>query len=322
MLPASDELREHVGRIPEQRHRQRPALGGGQRARAPRRRPESRSLLVDVPRREPPVDRALIDLDAEDRRPGHRRRERLSAAHAAEARRQDRAPGEIGRAEMHLARRAERLVRALQDALGADVDPRPRRHLPEHRQALGLEPAELVPRRPLGHEQRVRDQHAWRALVRPEDPDRLAGLDEQRLVVAQAEQRPHDVPQRLVRPGRPPGAAVDDELLGMLGDLRVEVVEQHSQRRLGLPRERIELRPSRCVHRRQVTAESLDRRVHVRVHTTSRVTAARRARCRCRSRSCCHRGRFLPSTARRQRPSPRHAPGSACGTPTRSTPSR
>ena len=34
---------------------------------------------------------------------------------------------------------------------------------------------------------------------------------------------------------RTPGTAVDDEPLGMLGDLRVEVVEEHPQRRLRLP---------------------------------------------------------------------------------------
>ena len=34
---------------------------------------------------------------------------------------------------------------------------------------------------------------------------------------------------------RPAGAAVDDQVVGALGDLRVEVVLQHPQRRLGLP---------------------------------------------------------------------------------------
>ena len=37
------------------------------------------------------------------------------------------------------------------------------------------------------------------------------------------------------------GAAVDDEVLGVLGDLGVEVVHQHPQRRLGLPRPRGQL---------------------------------------------------------------------------------
>ena len=142
---------------------------------------------------------------------------------------------------MLLARGGERLVRALQDPLRADVDPGAGGHLAEHRQPERLEPAELVPRRPARHEQRVRDQHARRARVRAEDADRLAALDEQRLVVAELEQRADDRLQRLVGARGPARAAVDDELLGMLGHLGVEVVEQHPQRRLGLPRARVQL---------------------------------------------------------------------------------
>ena len=99
---------------------------------------------------------------------------------------------------MNLARGRKGLVGALEDALGADVDPAPGCHLPEHRQAFGLEPPKLVPRRPARNEERVGDQDARRALVRAEDAHRLAALDEQRLVVAQAEERPHDRSQRLV----------------------------------------------------------------------------------------------------------------------------
>ena len=107
-------------------------------------------------------------------------------------------PGEIGRAEVLLARGGERLEGALQDPLRADVDPGAGRHLAEHRQPLRLEPAELVPRRPLRDEQRVRDQHARRAFVRREDADGLAGLHEQRLVGAELEQRADDRAQRVV----------------------------------------------------------------------------------------------------------------------------
>ena len=75
-----------------------------------------------------------------------------------------------------------------------------------------------------------------------EDAHRLARLDEQRLVVAEPQERPHDRTQGVVRPGRPAGAAVDHERLRVLGDLRVEVVEEHPQRRLGLPRAGVQLR--------------------------------------------------------------------------------
>ena len=83
---------------------------------------------------------------------------------------------------------AERLVRALHDALRADVDPRARRHLAVHHEALAVELVEVLPRRPVRHEVRVRDQHARRVRVRPENADRLARLHEQRLVVLQPPQ--------------------------------------------------------------------------------------------------------------------------------------
>ena len=71
--------------------------------------------------------------------------------------------------------------------------------------------------------------------MRPEDAHRLAALDEEGLVVRQLEEAANDGPQRLVSPRRLPGAAVDDQPLGVLGHLTVEVVEEHAERRLGLP---------------------------------------------------------------------------------------
>ena len=94
-------------------------------------------------------------------------------------------PASVSRRTAFLRDRAEGLVGALQDALGADVDPRAGRHLPVHHQALGLELAELLPVRPVANEVRVRDQHARRPLVGAEHADRLAGLHQQGLVVLQ-----------------------------------------------------------------------------------------------------------------------------------------
>ena len=138
-------------------------------------------------------------------------------------------------AEPLLRNRAEGLIGALQDALGADVDPRAGRHLPVHHQALGLELAEMLPIRPVTNEIRVRDQHARRPFVGAEHPDRLAGLHQHGLVGLQAAQRPHDRVERLPAAGGPAGAAVDHQILGVFGDLGVEVVHQHPQRGLLLP---------------------------------------------------------------------------------------
>src|SRR3954452_22898404 len=111
---------------------------------------------------------------------------------------------------MLLSRGRERLERALQDPLRADVDPRARGHLPEHREPLGLETPELVPRRPFRDEQRVRDQYPRRALVRREHADRLAALDEEGLVWAELEEGRDDRTQCLVVPCRLARASVDD----------------------------------------------------------------------------------------------------------------
>ena len=139
----------------------------------------------------------------------------------------------------------ERLVRALEDSLRADVDPAAGGHLPEHRQPERLEPPELVPGRPAGHEHRVRDQHARRLRMRPEDADRLSALDEHRLVVPEPQERAYELLQAGVIARGLARAAVDDERLRVLGNLRIEVVEQHPQRRLRLPRARVQLRPAR-----------------------------------------------------------------------------
>ncbi len=131
--------------------------------------------------------------------------------------------------------RTERLVRALQDALRADVDPRAGGHLAVHRQALGLELAELGPGRPVADQVGVGDQHARRPLVRAEHADRLARLHQQRLVVGERLEGADDRVVRLPAAGRLAGAAVDDEVFGALGHLGIEVVHQHAHRRLGLP---------------------------------------------------------------------------------------
>ena len=278
--PSPRQLRHDLGGVAEQAHREGTALARG--GPHPLQRVVERlGRLVQIPRLEPPPDPLRIDLDAEDRRAGERRRQRLRAAHPAETGGQDRPPCEVGGAEVLLAGRHERLVRALQNSLAADVDPAARRHLAEHRQAERLEPAELVPGRPARDEQRVRDQDARSRRARPEDADRLAALDEQGLVVAEREQRPDERAQRLRVAGSLARAAVDDELLGPLRDLRIEVVQQHSQRRLRRPRARVQLGATRRADRREIAAERLDRRVE-RPRGAQRCSSACRWRVRTR----------------------------------------
>src|SRR5690606_4382391 len=78
-------------------------------------------------------------------------------------------------------------------------------------------------------------------LVSGQHADRLARLHQQRLVVAERGERTDDGVETAPVAGGAPGAAVDDEVVGAFGDLRVEVVHQHPQRGLGLPATRGEL---------------------------------------------------------------------------------
>src|SRR5919108_659382 len=189
---------------------------------------------VQVPGLHPALDPLGIDLDNQRGPAVHRHRQWLSPAHAPEARRERDPPPERA-VETLGAQLRQRLVRALQDPLGPDVDPRPRGHLPVHRQALPLEVAEGVPVRPPRHEHRVRDQDPWRQLVRAEHPHRLARLDQEGLVVLERPQRADDGVEGLPAASGPAGPAVHDQILGPLGHLGVEVVHQHPERGLLWP---------------------------------------------------------------------------------------
>ena len=91
--------------------------------------------------------RARLALDRQQRGAGHRRGQRLRAAHAAEAGGQDPPAREVA-AVVLPAHLDEGLVGALHDALAADVDPRAGRHLAVHHQALAIELVEVVPASP------------------------------------------------------------------------------------------------------------------------------------------------------------------------------
>ena len=198
---------------------------------------------VDVADVEPAPRPRLVDLDREADAAVHRHRERLGAAHPAEARRQHEPSGQRP-AEVLAGQLGERLVRALEDPLGPDVDPGPGGHLAVHHQALALELAEDLPGRPVADEVRVRDQDPRRPLVGPEDRDGLAGLDEQRLVVGEGPELADDRVERVPAPRRAAGPAVDDERVGVLGDLRVEVVHQHPEGGFLRPAAAGQLRPA------------------------------------------------------------------------------
>ena len=198
---------------------------------------------VDVPDLQPSARPIGVHLDREAHALVHRDRKRLRTAHPAEPG-GEHDPASERPAEVLAGQLGERLVRALQDALGPDVDPRPGGHLAVHHQAFPLELAEMLPGRPAADEVGIGDQHAWCPGVRPEDADGLAALDEQRLVVGEAAQLADDRLVRLPAPRRATRAAIDHEVVRVLGDLRVQVVHEHPEGRLLAPPATGQLRPS------------------------------------------------------------------------------
>src|SRR5690606_19916260 len=121
------------------------------------------------------------------------------------------------------------------DARRADVDPRTGRHLAVHHQALPIELVEVLPGGPVRHQVGVGDQHARGVGMGGEDADRLAGLDQQGLVVAQGLERLDDRVVALPVARGAADAAVDHQLRGVLGHFRVQVVLEHAERGLGEP---------------------------------------------------------------------------------------
>ena len=191
-------------------------------------------LLVDVAAGEAEVDAALLAFDVQRAGAGQGRGQRLGAAHAAETGGEHPLAFQVA-VVMLAAGFDEGFVGALDDALAADIDPRAGGHLAVHGQALGIELVEVLPVGPVRHQVGVGDQHARGVGVGLEDADRLAGLHQQGLVFIQLFQGGDDLVVALPVARGATDAAVHHQLLGVLGDFRVEVVHQHAQRRFGQP---------------------------------------------------------------------------------------
>ena len=123
----------------------------------------------------------------------------------------------------------------LHDALAADVDPRSGRHLAEHHQPALVQFIEVIERRPVRHQIRVRYQHARRIGMGAENSDRLARLDDQRLVAIELAQRGNNPIETVPVAGCTTNSAIDDKFARPFGNVRIEIVHQHSQRRFRQP---------------------------------------------------------------------------------------
>ena len=114
------------------------------------------SACIEITGAQAHVDAVGLAFDRQHRGAGHRRRQWLRTAHAAETGGQYPAAAEI--AAVMLASHFDKgFVGALHDALAADVDPRSGRHLAVHHETFFIELAEVIPVRPCGYKIRIRD---------------------------------------------------------------------------------------------------------------------------------------------------------------------
>ena len=125
----------------------------------------------------------------------------------------------------------ERLIGALQHSLRADVLPAAGGQAAPRDQPAALELVEDLGRRPAPDQVAVGQQHGGRARTGRQDRNRLAGLDDQRLAIAQLTQCGDDRVEALLVAGRLGVRGVDDQVLGVLGDREV-VLEQPQDRLL------------------------------------------------------------------------------------------
>src|ERR1700682_6156750 len=151
----------------------------------------------------------------------------------------------------------ECFIRSLHDALAADVDPRSGGHLPEHHQPKSVELVEVIERRPVRHQVRVRDQHARRIGMGAENSDRFARLNQQRLVALELTQRGYDPIEAVPVAGGTADSAVDDKLARPLGDIRIEIFHQHAERGFRQPALGADLGPARSPDRAVVVQSAV-----------------------------------------------------------------
>ena len=258
---APDYLRVDVGGIGDETDRQRPTLGLGGEHHV-ERRVEVGGDHVEIADRLALLGPLRIDVDAEDGGAGHAAGQRLRTAHAAKAGGQHEATGERA-AESLLGDAHEDLVGALDDALAANILPGAGRQAAPANQALLLEVVEHLGLGPLADDVAVGHDDQRRLRVRLQKPDRLAGLDQQRLVLVHGLQRLDDPVVGGPVAGGAAERGVDDQVVGVFAD-RQHVFEEAQQRFLppalgaergaagggkaGIGHGRSSLRPTRRAH--------------------------------------------------------------------------
>ena len=181
-----------------------------------------------------PFDPPRIDIDEQPDTAIKSDRLRLGAAHLSKTGGQHELSGKIA-PSMLTCQRAKRFIRALQDALRADVYPTPGGHLAVHHQAFTLVFVELLLRRPMRDDVCIRNEDSRRVRVRSEHPDRLARLDHQRFVFVQLTETAQNGVKTLPISRRLASAAVNDQIVRVERHIRIKIILYHPIRGLNQP---------------------------------------------------------------------------------------
>ena len=183
------------------------------------------------------LDAGVVHLGDNGGSPGDLSGLALGARHAAKTGGDEQAAGQIavlGDAQLQAAGVEQGVEGAVDDALGADVHPAAGGHLAVVGHADGGGPVEVLLVVVHAHHQAVGDDAAGGQLVAVEQAQGVAGHDHQGLLVG------HDLQVLLDKAVLHPvladlaGLAVGDQLVGVEGDVEVQVVVDHHLEGLGL----------------------------------------------------------------------------------------
>jgi len=206
---AADEFGENFGGVAEERNRARFAFTGVA-GDAGEGIVEIGGLFIDVAGTQAEVDPALAAFDGEAARARERGGQWLCTAHAAKPGGEDPFAGEV--AVVMLAAHFDKgFVSALDDALGADINPAPGGHLAVHHQPLAVECVKVLPVRPVRDEVGIGNQHARGVFVGGKHANGFAGLDEEGFIVFEAFQGFDNPVETLPIPSSTANAAIDDQ---------------------------------------------------------------------------------------------------------------
>ena len=191
-------------------------------------------LFVQVACAQAKINARLLTFNIQRHRTRQRRRQRLRAAHTAQTSGQNPTPFPIA-IEVLTTRFDKGFIRALHDALRANVNPTARRHLSIHKQTLAVEFVEMFPIRPFGHEVRIGNQHTRCIAVGFKHAHWFARLHEQGFILVQFFEGSEDGVVALPIARRTTNATIHHKVLWIFSDFRVKVVLNHAVRRFGQP---------------------------------------------------------------------------------------